>query len=292
MCIGPWANRSTEGLILELQEKNFINTFTVNAIVTFSVLLTVSLSVQADETPAFNKLESNLLPDMAAIANVREKKQTFFKFLNPIVEAENRKIQAQRALLKTIEKRIEQGDKLDYWQSHVLFKLGGYYKVNEELGSTSFFEEMFERVDVIPASLVLAQAANESAWGTSRFAVQGNNLFGQWCFTTGCGLVPAGRDTDARHEVKVFSSVTESVAAYFRHLTTHRQYSSLRLIRLELRFLKLSIDSNYMAWGLEGYSIRGEHYIRELIDMIQHNRLKKYDQSAFYAQNEINVRFD
>jgi len=236
--------------------------------------------------------ESAVLPEMAAIQDVREKKQTFFGFLEPIVNSINQKVQAERAWLKVIETRINQGESLEYWQNNLLVELAEYYKVDEEPGSAAFFSEMFYRVDTIPASLVLAQAANESAWGTSRFAVEGNNLFGQWCFTKGCGLVPAGRDNDARHEVKVFSTVTDSVAAYFRNINTHYQYQSLRQIRSELRYLALPVDSTYLAWGLEGYSIRGEHYIRELINMIQHNRLQKRDQPAFYAKNEMTIRVD
>ena len=237
-------------------------------------------------------LEQVVLPEMAAISDVQEKKSTFFQFLNPIVEAMNQKVQAERAWLKLIEVQINQGLDLELWQSSLLAELGQYYKVDEEPGSNEFFRDMYRRVDVIPASLVLAQAANESAWGTSRFATEGNNLFGQWCFTKGCGLVPSGRDSSARHEVKVFDSIAASVAAYFRNLNTHHQYDGLRTIRSEMRFLGLPIDSTYLAWGLEGYSIRGELYIRELIDMIQHNRLQNLDQPAYYARNDVQIVAD
>jgi Bax protein len=245
----------------------------------------LGLSLQAS-------VESIQLPEMTAITDVREKKDTFFTFLEPIIEAMNQKIQAERAWLKVIQLKIESNEPLDSWQAALLNELAAYYKVDEEVGSVAFFRLMFRRVDTIPASLVLAQAANESAWGTSRFAVEGNNLFGQWCFTKGCGLIPAGRSEGARHEVKVFDSVAESVAAYLRNLNTHHQYNSLRSIREELRFLKTPIDSTYLAWGLEGYSIRGVHYIRELIDMIQYNRLKSFDKPAFYASQSITVALE
>ena len=204
----------------------------------------------------------------------------------------NQKVQAERAWLKLIEAEIERDSNLKMWQKSLLEELANYYKVDEELGSGAFFREMYARVDIIPASLVLAQAANESAWGTSRFAVEGNNLFGQWCFTRGCGLVPSGRDSDAKHEVKVFESIADSVASYFRNLNTHHQYQTLRTIRAEIRWLKMPVDSTYLAWGLEGYSIRGEPYIRELIEMISHNRLQNFDQTAFYASNDIRIAFD
>lgn len=232
------------------------------------------------------------LPEMAAITDVRTKKDTFFSFLEPIVDEINLKIEAERAWLKVIQNELRAGRSLNSWQRNMLETMGDYYKVDDPVGSNAFFSEMFDRVDVLPASLVLAQAANESAWGTSRFAVDGNNLFGQWCFSKGCGLVPSGRDSDASHEVRVFDSVTDSVAGYFRNLNTHPEYASLRTIRAELRYLGLPLDSQSLAWGLEGYSIRGEHYIRELIDMIRYNRLHTFDQPAFYATQEIAVSAD
>lgn len=227
---------------------------------------------------------------MAAITDVQTKKETFFSFLEPIIEQTNLRVQSERAWLKVIQQDLFNGRTLSAWQVQLLEKLGTYYKVDEPVGSREFFAELFLRVDVLPASLVLAQAANESAWGTSRFAVDGNNLFGQWCFTKGCGLVPNGRDSDASHEVRVFDSVTDSVNSYFRNLNTHRQYLPLRTIRAELRYLGSPLDSETLAWGLDGYSIRGEHYIRELISMIRYNRLAEYDQPAFYASRPIAVQ--
>lgn len=232
------------------------------------------------------------LPEMSAIENVQEKKETFFTFLKPIIASVNQRIQAERAWLKVVEKKLQQDQPLDYWQQAFMQELLTYYKVDEAAGSAAAFAELYRKVDTLPASLVLAQAANESAWGTSRFAVEGNNLFGQWCFVKGCGLVPSGRATDASHEVRVFDSVAESVEGYFRNLNTHNEYASLRSIRAELRRLSIPLDSTYLAWGLEGYSSRGDLYIQELIDMIQFNRLQSYDTPAFYAYNGVTVQFD
>jgi len=242
--------------------------------------------------PAYALAQLNILPDMGSFKDVNEKKQTFFDFLQPIVAEMNQKIAAERAWLTVVEGRIDRGEPLDFWQINFLRVLAEYYKVDQEPGSKQFFSALYRRVDTLPTSLVLAQAANESAWGTSRFAVAGNNLFGQWCFIKGCGLVPSGRDSSARHEVKKFASIDASVAAYFRNLNTHQQYQPLRQIRTELRYLQLPIDSTFLVWGLEGYSIRGEPYIRELISMIDHNALQALDQPAFYAKNDIQLSFD
>ena len=258
----------------------------------FLLLSGMTFAVDLPIYSEFSDLNAIELPEMADIADVQEKKQTFFNFLLPIVELTNQKLQAQRAWLKLIDHKISNDEELEFWQQQFLGELSDYYKVDEEIGSHAFFNEMYMRVDVIPASLVLAQAANESGWGTSRFAVEGNNLFGQWCFTKGCGLVPTGRDSSAKHEVKVFESVTDSVESYFRNLNTHHQYVSFRAMRSEIRYLKEPLSSTDLVWGLEGYSIRGESYILELIDMINHNNLLEFDQPAFYAKQSIQIALD
>lgn len=244
----------------------------------------------ATQLPA--TVEAAQLPEMAAITNTAEKKAVFFGFLHPIIEGMNLKVSSERAWLKLIENRMNAGKALELSQTALLNELRIYYKVKAEPGSDVFFSQMYQRVDTIPASLVLAQAANESAWGTSRFAVKGNNLFGQWCFSEGCGLVPQGRDSGANHEVRVFESVADSVAAYFRNLNTHYQYVQFREIRGSSRDDRVALNSTELVWGLKGYSSRGEDYIRELISMIEHNSLKNFDQSAFYAQNSVQLKRD
>lgn len=250
------------------------------------LLLGVLCSVSASATNLSNLPEDYLsdyrvLPNMASIQDVKEKKQTFFSFIYPITELANRKVQAEKAWLATMEKKLNKGQSLAYWERHLLSELGSYYKVDKPQGSTLFFKDLNRRVDIIPASLVLAQAANESAWGTSRFAVEGNNLFGQWCFTKGCGLVPKGRTAGATHEVASFSVVYESVSAYFRNLNTHTSYRMVRDIRQELRGLSLPVDSSYLVWGLERYSERGEEYIKDLLDMMNQNKLQSYDKAVY-----------
>ena len=138
-------------------------------------------------------------------------------------------------------------------------------------------KELIRRVDVIPTSLVLAQAANESAWGTSRFAREGNNIFGQWCFDEGCGLVPNRRGEDASHEVRAFASVEAAVRAYFRNLNTHPSYEDLRTLRASMRMQGLPLNSMVLARGLTRYSERGMDYVLELQDMIRINELRERD---------------
>lgn len=251
----------------------------------FSLAFSVGSTTLAEEA-----VFGSALPDMSEITDVNEKKQVFFDFLSPLVEQVNERIQGERAWLFAVQQQLQQNTSLENWQVEYLSELARYYRIEFDEPSAEFFKAMFDRVDTIPASLVLAQAANESAWGTSRFAVEGNNLFGQWCFTEGCGLVPAGREAGQRHEVRVFDSVLESVNGYFRNINTHVQYTELRNIRSEFRFLREPLDSEYLAWGLEGYSIRGYHYIKELVDMIRFNNLSSFDQPAFYASLPIGLQ--
>lgn len=246
--------------------------------VVFTFGCEMALAQDAEDTP-------QQLPDMASISDVEEKKQTFFEFLNPLVQDVNRRIEAERVWLQEMQRKRQEGQSYEDWQTALMNELGDYYKVDPKPGTPAYFKAMLLRVDIIPASLVLAQAANESAWGTSRFAVEGNNLFGQWCFVEGCGLVPAGRDGDENHEVKVFDSVADSVEAYFRNVNTHASYRELRNIRAELRYLGLSASSEYLVWGLESYSSRGEEYISDLLQMIRYNDLQRYDHLPFYAMN-------
>jgi Bax protein len=133
------------------------------------------------------------------------------------------------------------------------------------------------RVDVLPPSLVLAQAANESAWGTSRFALEGNSLFGQWCYVEGCGIVPRRRARGATHEVKSFDSVAGTVRAYFNNINTNQSYEYLRELRADMREEDQPIDSMVLAFGLEPYSQRGDRYVDEVQNIIMQNDLHERD---------------
>jgi Bax protein len=138
-------------------------------------------------------------------------------------------------------------------------------------------EELILRVDLIPASLALAQAANESAWGTSRFTILGNNIFGQWCYEIGCGIVPARRAAGATHEVKAFDTIQQSVEAYFLNINTHESYSYLRDLRAKMRKRDFKLDPMSLAIGLGRYSQRGDRYVDEIQRIIIQNDLRARD---------------
>jgi Bax protein len=136
---------------------------------------------------------------------------------------------------------------------------------------------MLSRVNVLPKALVLTQAANESAWGTSRFATKANNYFGHWCYTKGCGLVPRQRNEGSSHEVATFSSSQESVHRYFMNLNRNRAYADLRAIRAKLAAqgdnLLTTASATELTNGLLKYSERGSDYVTDLQAMIRHNEV-------------------
>ncbi len=132
------------------------------------------------------------------------------------------------------------------------------------------------RVDVVPASLIVAQAAKESGWGTSRFAIQGNNYFGIWCFYQGCGLKPLRREANRTHEVASFDSVEQGVRYYVRTINTHVAYRELREMRAEARKSRQSLQGEQLANGLVRYSERGIAYVREVQSMIRDNNLQRF----------------
>ncbi|MFG1489074.1 glucosaminidase domain-containing protein, partial [Oceanospirillum sp. HFRX-1_2] len=178
-------------------------------------------SVGYPDTPKTLDLGLNQLEDTP---DIEQKKRDFFSLLKPMVVLENRFIRQQRAWLKGLKFQQLTPD-----QEVALLRLLADYKLGDDENEKLFedpeelsalIDELLLRVSPVPAELVLVQAANESAWGRSRFAREGNNLFGQWCFSRGCGLVPSERPKGQYHEVAVFKSPQLSIRAYLKNLNT------------------------------------------------------------------------
>jgi Bax protein len=221
------------------------------------------------------RVREDTLPPLHRIDGVDLKKQRFFAYLAPLVAAENARIRAQRRLLLAWAERVQAGEPLDWVERGHLGWLAREYRIETGGRSTSeLIDVLLRRVDVIPESLALAQAAKESAWGGSRFARRGNNLFGERCHRPGCGLVPAKRPAGARFEVRAFDSVRESVAAYLRNLNTHAAYRDFRALRAELRAQGRPLTGVELAMRLQAYSARGPAYVRELQSLIRENALE------------------
>ncbi|TKB45840.1 glucosaminidase domain-containing protein [Thalassotalea mangrovi] len=212
------------------------------------------------------------IPDFASITDVSTRKKQFFNFLRPEIVAENKRLLALRKRVLTAQQAYLQAGKLNLPEKEFIAELVDVYDLEPSNDMNLLFRELLLRVDQIPMELVMVQAANESAWGSSRFAQQGLNFFGLWCFKRNCGMVPKGRDTGARHEVATFDSVQQMLRFYFHNLNSHYAYDMFRSIRGQLREHDLPLEADVLATGLLPYSQRGIDYIVELHTMLRQNQ--------------------
>lgn len=212
------------------------------------------------------------LPKFSNILDVKEKKRQFFNFLRPAVIAENKRILALRAQLQGIINKQTEQIQLTTAEHKQIASLAIKYKIKKSLSEFDKTSALLNRVDIVPSALVLVQAANESAWGTSRFARIGLNFFGIWCYKKGCGMIPKGRDAGLRHEVAAFDSVEHSVKHYLHNINTNHAYHVFREIRAQLHQQNLPLTADILATGLLPYSERGTDYIVEITEMIRHNK--------------------
>ncbi|GHD54119.1 Bax protein [Marinobacter persicus] len=223
--------------------------------------------------PPLPKWAKAPLPDFSRYRDVNKRKAAFFSYLYPRIVLANSRILVERHYLQSLAGKETLTEAEQTWLESQSERL------RVTAGGKARFAALKKKLDVIPPSLVLAQAANESAWGQSRFATRGNNLFGQWCFTQGCGLVPKGRPEGANHEVATFSSPYFSVRSYIQNLNRHNAYREVRNLRAADRRNNRRISGIRLAGGLMSYSERGEDYIEEIRSMIRFNQLQDYDRA-------------
>jgi len=226
----------------------------------------------ADKPSAPEEIQTKL-PDFSKYSNIKEKKKAFFDFLRPIVRAKNKKVLQERAYVLKKWQIFKQGHQLPDQDIKKLKSLAHTYRVNAEYtDGKEFFKDLLIHIDKIPVSLALVQAAKESGWGTSYFARKGNNLFGQWCFKKGCGIVPRKRPQGASYEVQAFENVGQSVRVYIQNLNSHPAYKKLRHERYQMRLAGKEPNAHLMARGLEKYSAMGKQYVETVRQMIQGNK--------------------
>lgn len=217
-------------------------------------------------------LHDVILPDFAAIRDVKSKKKQFFDFMRPAVIRQNNALLATRVKLNLWLEHVSLELPLSEQEYKALSVLVKRYRVSKGASLLSQLNELLVRVDVVPMPLVLVQAANESAWGTSRFSRIGLNFFGIWCYQQGCGMVPRGRNTGAKHEVEAFKSVDDGVARYFHNINSHNAYRVFRTIRFELRSQDHPLNPEVLATGLLPYSERGADYVTDITKMLRQNK--------------------
>tara|TARA_B100001057_G_scaffold446409_1_gene484928 strand:+ start:14 stop:970 length:957 start_codon:yes stop_codon:yes gene_type:complete len=209
-----------------------------------------------------------LLPaEIKMIESTKQRKEFFIQIVLPLILQENNNIKLDRKRLFSI---INKSNNTDLEKKWLQKKYKQYGVSSRDLSTLKI------RMDEIPVSLAIAQAAKETGWGTSRFAQEGNALFGQWTWS-GEGLKPKDADKNQGHKVMKFNVLQASVRAYQRNLNTHSSYRNLRKARAELRDKGKPIDSLVLVKFLNEYAETGEKYVEVLTQIINQNNLKDFD---------------
>jgi Bax protein len=209
-----------------------------------------------------------LLPEeIKQIENTKKRKDLFIQIILPLVIKENNNIKLDRKKLFSILNKNQNTTAESNW---LKLKFKQYGVVNKDLSKLKI------RMDEIPVSMTIAQAAKETGWGTSRFAQEGNALFGQWTWS-GDGIKPAGADDDSTHKVMKFKILQASVKAYQRNLNTHSTYKGFRIARAELRDEGQKLNSIVLTEHLDKYAETGKEYVKILQQIIRQNSLEDFD---------------
>ena len=204
--------------------------------------------------------------DLDQIKTIKAKKETFLQIVLPLVVAENEKIETDRNYLLKVIRDNDSSEKLQWLKRK--FK---EYKVKD-----GDINELIEKVDIVPTSIALAQAAKESGWGTSRFALEGNAIFGQWTWD-GVGIEPLDKSDDQSHKILKFPILRASVKAYITNLNTHPSYKNFREKRLMLRQSNKALSGIDLIHELENYAETGKEYTRILEQIIEQNDLQEFE---------------
>jgi len=212
--------------------------------------------------------------DFNLISSTKDKKSLFIRSLLPLIISENNKIiEANKRIKKINNNTFEYIARDDALWLKKQFK---NYKVKSH-----HIDDLIAKVDIIPVSIALAQAAIESGWGTSRFVSEGNALFGQWSWFKGTGIIPKKRDSDETYEIKSFENLRQSVAAYMKNLNSHNNYSEFRAVRNNYRINNSKINSIKLIKYLSNYAENTE-YSKILEKIIKKNDLQEFDQVEIY----------
>jgi len=263
-----------------LNEKDLlIDIFSLNDLETDTVRLNASTITQlfedtdyklddVRETKLVKPVALTLLPaEIKMIESTKKRKEFFIQIVLPLVLKENNNIRLDRKMLFNI---INKSNNTQLEKKWLEKKYKQYGVISKDLSVLKV------RMDEVPVSLAIAQAAKETGWGTSRFAQEGNALFGQWTWS-GEGLKPKEADENKGHKVMKFNVLQASVRAYQRNLNTHRSYENFRLARAQLRDAGKKLDSIILSQFLDNYAETGNQYVEVLQKIIKQNNLKDFD---------------
>tara|TARA_B100000470_G_scaffold5722_1_gene4166 strand:+ start:373 stop:1503 length:1131 start_codon:yes stop_codon:yes gene_type:complete len=239
-----------------------------------------------DENYNLNEIRKNklvkpinidLLPnEIKSIENSKKRKEFFIQIILPLILDENKKIKLERRTLFSILNKNSNSEAERNWLKS---KFKQYGVVNRDLTTLKI------RMDIIPVSLAIAQAAKETGWGTSRFAQEGNALFGQWTFS-GEGIKPARSDGNDTHKVMKFKILKASVRAYHRNLNTHKSYREFRKVRAIQRDVYGQLNSLELVNYLDKYAATGNEYIKILKKIISQNKLTDFDDAKILPNSK------
>lgn len=217
-------------------------------------------------------------PNFAAIEPLALRQMAFIRFMVPKINDSNQGILDTRSHVLALLVTYQTGGALSHADQFWLYTTADVYQVpNFNIKSQASIHELLLRIDEVPTSLVLAQAANESAWGASRFAVRADNFFGQYCYVEGCGLVPLSRPEGTIYEVEKFNNVQDSIDNYLYNLNTNSNYAAFRQLRYQMRLNGKFLTGFQLVPGLQNYSILGQDYIDRIHNIIINFNLMQYD---------------
>ncbi|MBH00542.1 MAG: glucosaminidase [Candidatus Pelagibacter sp.] len=221
--------------------------------------------------------EVGMLPgELKLIESSKLRKELFIEIVLPLVLSENNRIIRDRS---TLFKILNKNNNTKSEKEWLLKKFKQYGVVKRDLSTLKI------RMDIIPVSLAIAQAAKETGWGTSRFAIEGNALFGQWTYN-GEGIRPAAADKNDKHKIATFSVLKASVRAYQRNLNTHSSYKEFRKARATQRDNNENLNSLELADYLKDYAETGEEYTKILKKIINQNNLTDFDNAKILPINK------
>lgn len=232
-----------------------------------SLIITFAFSYCFAETTGFPE-------DYYKMRATIKKQNYFFDYLYPHIENANKNILKEREFILSIKDNTNIDE-----ESHEMQKLNQIakkYSVKDPLD----FDKLLKKVNIVPPSMALAQAAVESGWGMSRFVKLGNNLFGHWTYGKK-GIVPLRRDPKAKHLIRIFDSFEDSISAYMLNLNRTKAYYSFRNKRRELRKENKKLSGLILSQTMINYSQIKERYLRILKNVIKKNGLQKYDEKFY-----------
>jgi Bax protein len=233
---------------------------------------------QIRETKIIPNIKVTQLPkNLKSIKSIKNRKELFIKIALPLIVQENIKLSSLNKKIKLVKSSFSQISRKEaVWVQNLM----------KEYEADSL-DSLLIKADEIPVSLALAQAVIESGWGTSRFAYEGNALFGQYIWgNTNNGIIPNERGADAKYKIKSFNSLSESVESYMKNLNTNFHYNEFRINRFVLRSNKIPLRGTYLAEYLSSYSIEND-YIDKIKNIIEINDFQDFENLSIDQQTPL-----